>query len=63
MFDIKIERDSIYALKVKEGPDILFLGGNAFLYRENEIRTAELVQMIVHFYNKARKPSFITRKT
>ncbi|KAI4370445.1 hypothetical protein MLD38_018799 [Melastoma candidum] len=63
-FDINIERDLAYALKVKEGPQILFLRGNRILYRENEIRTAdELVQMIAHFYYKARKPSFITRKT
>lgn len=56
--DINIERDMAYALKVKEGPQILFLRGNRILYREKEFRTAdELVQMIAHFYYKAKKPS------
>ncbi|KAM7527327.1 hypothetical protein LguiB_030737 [Lonicera macranthoides] len=56
--DINIERDLAYALKIKEGPQILFLRGNMILYREKQIRTAdELVQMIAHFYYKARKPS------
>lgn len=59
--DINIERDMAYALKVKEGPQILFLRGNRILYREKEFRTAdELVQMIAHFYYKAKKPSCMT---
>ncbi|KAI5656902.1 hypothetical protein M9H77_25695 [Catharanthus roseus] len=58
--DINIERDLAYALKVKEGPQILFLRGNRILYREREVRTAdELVQMIAHFYYNAKKPSCI----
>lgn len=32
--DINIERDMAYALKVKEGPQVLFLRGNRILYRE-----------------------------
>lgn len=32
--DINIEKDLAYALKVKEGPQILFLRGNRILYRE-----------------------------
>lgn len=59
--DINIERDLAYALKIKECPQILFLRGNRILYREKKIRTAnELVQMIAHFYYKAKKPSFMT---
>ncbi|XP_074367024.1 thioredoxin-like fold domain-containing protein MRL7 homolog, chloroplastic isoform X2 [Apium graveolens] len=59
--DINIERDMAYALKVKEGPQVLFLRGNRILYREKEFRTAdELVQMIAHFYYKAKKPSCMT---
>ncbi|PON34188.1 Thioredoxin-like fold containing protein [Trema orientale] len=58
--DINIERDLAYALKVKEGPQILFLRGNRILYRETEIRKAdELVQMIAHFYYNAKRPSWI----
>lgn len=58
--DINIERDLAYALKVKECPQILFLKGNRILYREKEFRSAdELVQMIAHFYYKAKKPSCI----
>lgn len=60
--DINIERDLAYALKVKECPQILFLLGNRILYRETEFRTAdELVQMIAHFYYKARRPSWIDK--
>ncbi|WOH01793.1 hypothetical protein DCAR_0521178 [Daucus carota subsp. sativus] len=56
--DINIEKDMAYALKVREGPQILFLRGNRILYREKEFRSAdELVQMIAHFYYKAKKPS------
>lgn len=58
--DINIERDLAYALKVKDCPQILFLRGHRILYREKEFRTAdELVQMIAHFYFKAKKPSCI----
>ncbi|PIN17145.1 hypothetical protein CDL12_10190 [Handroanthus impetiginosus] len=58
--DINIERDLAYALKVKDGPQILFLRGNKILYREKDIRTAnELVQMIAYFYYNSKKPSFI----
>ncbi|KAK9756867.1 hypothetical protein RND81_01G126000 [Saponaria officinalis] len=58
--DINIERDLAYALKVKQCPQILFLRGQSVLYRETEHRTAdELVQMIAHFYYKARKPSWM----
>ncbi|XP_024019169.1 thioredoxin-like fold domain-containing protein MRL7, chloroplastic [Morus notabilis] len=58
--DINIERDLAYALKVKEGPQILFLRGNRILYREKEFRTAdELVHMIAHFYYNAKRPSWI----
>ena len=32
--DINIERDLAYALKVNEGPQVLFLRGNRILYRE-----------------------------
>lgn len=32
--DINIEKDLAYALKVREGPQILFLRGNKILYRE-----------------------------
>ncbi|XP_050206350.1 thioredoxin-like fold domain-containing protein MRL7 homolog, chloroplastic [Mercurialis annua] len=55
--DINIEKDLAYALKVKEGPQILFLRGNRIVYREREFRTEdELVQMIAHFYYNAKKP-------
>ncbi|XP_011014764.1 PREDICTED: uncharacterized protein LOC105118493 [Populus euphratica] len=58
--DINIERDLAYALKVKEGPQILFLRGNRILYREKEFRTAdELIQIIAHFYYNAKKPSCV----
>ncbi|KAF5459401.1 hypothetical protein F2P56_023352 [Juglans regia] len=58
--DINIERDLAYALKAREGPQILFLRGNRILYREKEFRTAdELVQMIAHFYYNAKRPSWI----
>lgn len=32
--DINIEKDLAYALKVKEGPQILFVRGNRILYKE-----------------------------
>ncbi|KAK6937742.1 hypothetical protein RJ641_031250 [Dillenia turbinata] len=58
--DINIERDLAYALKANECPQILFLRGSKVLYREKGFRTAdELVQMIAHFYYKARKPSWV----
>ncbi|KAK9082775.1 hypothetical protein Scep_029246 [Stephania cephalantha] len=58
--DINIERDLAYALKVREGPELLFLKGNRILYREKEIRTAdELIHMIAHFYYNAKRPSCI----
>ncbi|XAR54343.1 hypothetical protein NMG60_11029423 [Bertholletia excelsa] len=58
--DMNIETDLAYALKVRECPQILFLRGNQILYREKEIRTSdELVQMIAHFYYKAKKPSWV----
>ncbi|KAK9146159.1 hypothetical protein Sjap_006062 [Stephania japonica] len=58
--DINIERDLAYALKVREGPELLFLRGNRILYREKEIRTAdELIHMIAHFYYNAKRPSCI----
>lgn len=58
--DINLERDMAYALKVKEGPQILFLRGNRIVYREKAIRTADqLVQMIAHFYYNAKKPSWV----
>ncbi|KAJ4726936.1 Thioredoxin-like protein [Melia azedarach] len=60
--DINIERDLAYALKVKECPQILFLLGNRIMYREKEFRTAdELVQMIAHFYYKAKRPSWVDK--
>ncbi|XP_022758477.1 thioredoxin-like fold domain-containing protein MRL7, chloroplastic isoform X2 [Durio zibethinus] len=60
--DINIERDLAYALKVRECPQILFLRGNQFVYREKEFRTAdELVQMIACFYYNAKKPSWIDK--
>ncbi|XP_044494268.1 thioredoxin-like fold domain-containing protein MRL7, chloroplastic [Mangifera indica] len=60
--DINIERDLAYALKVKDCPQILFLLGNVVMYREKEFRTAdELVQMIAHFYYKAKRPSWINK--
>ncbi|KAL6953253.1 Thioredoxin-like fold domain-containing protein mrl7, chloroplastic [Sarracenia purpurea var. burkii] len=59
--DINIEKDLAYALKVRDCPQVLFLRGNRILYREKEIRTAdELVQMIAHFYYKAKKPSWVS---
>lgn len=62
--DINIERDLAYALKIKECPQILFLRGNRILYREKEFRTSdELVQMIAHFYYKAKKPSWTSGAT
>ncbi|KAJ0054723.1 hypothetical protein Pint_01691 [Pistacia integerrima] len=61
--DINIERDLAYALKVKECPQILFLLGSRIMYREKEFRTAdELVQMIAHFYYKAKRPSWINKE-
>ncbi|KAL4588033.1 hypothetical protein LXL04_000911 [Taraxacum kok-saghyz] len=58
--DMNIETDLAYALKVRECPQILFLRGNRILYREPEIRSAdELVQMIAHFYYKARRPAWM----
>ncbi|KAH6813755.1 polyadenylate-binding protein 2-binding protein [Perilla frutescens var. frutescens] len=58
--DINIEKDLAYALKVREGPELLFLRGNKILYREKDIRSAdELVQMIAYFYYNAKKPSCI----
>ncbi|KAL9239057.1 hypothetical protein vseg_013412 [Gypsophila vaccaria] len=58
--DINIEKDLAYALRVKQCPQILFLRGQSVLYRETEHRTAdELVQMIAHFYYKAKKPSWM----
>lgn len=58
--DINIEKDLAYALKVREGPQILFLRGNKILYREKDARSAdELVQMIAHFYYNAKKPACI----
>ncbi|KAK2984612.1 hypothetical protein RJ640_029118 [Escallonia rubra] len=62
--DINIERDLAYALKVKECPQILFLRGQRILYREKQFRTAEeLVQMIAHFYYKAKKPACMSGAT
>ncbi|KAK4743930.1 hypothetical protein SAY87_010242 [Trapa incisa] len=58
--DFNIERDLAYALKVKNCPQVLFLRGNKILYRETEFRTSDdLIQMIAHFYYKAKKPSCI----
>ncbi|XP_071689553.1 thioredoxin-like fold domain-containing protein MRL7, chloroplastic [Rutidosis leptorrhynchoides] len=58
--DMNIETDLAYALKIRECPQLLFLRGNRIIYREPHIRTAdELVQMIAHFYYKARKPSWL----
>nr|GEU60744.1 thioredoxin-like fold domain-containing protein MRL7, chloroplastic [Tanacetum cinerariifolium] len=58
--DMNIETDLAYALKVRECPQLLFLRGNRIIYREPQIRTAdELVQMMAHFYYKARKPSWM----
>nr|XP_043610153.1 thioredoxin-like fold domain-containing protein MRL7, chloroplastic [Erigeron canadensis] len=58
--DMNIETDLAYALKIRECPQLLFLRGNRIIYREPQIRTAdELVQMIAHFYYKARKPSWM----
>ncbi|KAI3668001.1 hypothetical protein L6452_43072 [Arctium lappa] len=58
--DMNIETDLAYALKVRECPQLVFLRGNRIIYRESEIRTAdELVQMIAHFYYKAKKPSWM----
>ncbi|KAJ0972242.1 hypothetical protein J5N97_020201 [Dioscorea zingiberensis] len=58
--DINIETDLAYALKVREGPQLLFLRGNRILYREKEFRTSEeLVQMIAHFYYNAKRPSWV----
>ncbi|CAH8340717.1 unnamed protein product [Eruca vesicaria subsp. sativa] len=60
--DLNIETDLAYALKAKECPQILFLRGNRILYREKEFRTADdLVQMIAHFYYKAKRPSWIDK--
>ncbi|KAL5796482.1 hypothetical protein ACOSQ2_001302 [Xanthoceras sorbifolium] len=60
--DINIERDLAYALKAKECPQILFLHGTRIMYREKEFRTAdELVQMIAHFYYKAKVPSWVDK--
>ncbi|CAN7057203.1 unnamed protein product [Brassica oleracea var. botrytis] len=60
--DLNIETDLAYALKAKECPQILFLRGNRILYREKEVRSAdELVQMIAHFYYKAKRPSWIDK--
>ncbi|ESQ54387.1 hypothetical protein EUTSA_v10025681mg [Eutrema salsugineum] len=60
--DLNIETDLAYALKAKECPQILFLRGNRILYREKDYRTAdELVQMIAHFYYKAKRPSWIDK--
>lgn len=58
--DINIETDLAHALKVREGPQLLFLKGNRILYREKEFRTSEeLVQMIAHFYYNAKRPSWV----
>ncbi|KAK1428424.1 hypothetical protein QVD17_17258 [Tagetes erecta] len=58
--DMNIETDLAYALKVRECPQILFLRGNRVIYKESQPRTAdELVQMIAHFYYKAKKPSWM----
>ncbi|XP_023743380.1 thioredoxin-like fold domain-containing protein MRL7, chloroplastic [Lactuca sativa] len=58
--DMNIETDLAYALKIRECPQLLFLRGNRIIYREPQIRTAdELVQMIAHFYYKARRPSWM----
>ncbi|XP_010438425.1 PREDICTED: uncharacterized protein LOC104722021 [Camelina sativa] len=60
--DLNIETDLAYALKAKECPQILFLRGNRILYREKDFRTAdELVQMIAHFYYKAKRPSWVDK--
>uniref|UniRef100_A0A1J3IDZ7 Thioredoxin-like fold domain-containing protein MRL7, chloroplastic n=1 Tax=Noccaea caerulescens TaxID=107243 RepID=A0A1J3IDZ7_NOCCA len=60
--DRNIETDLAYALKAKECPQILFLRGNRILYREKDFRTAdELVQMIAHFYYKAKRPSWVDK--
>ncbi|KAI3829777.1 hypothetical protein L1987_03905 [Smallanthus sonchifolius] len=58
--DMNLETDLAYALKVRECPQILFLRGNRIIYRETQSRTAdELVQLIAHFYYKAKKPSWM----
>ncbi|CAL0329867.1 unnamed protein product [Lupinus luteus] len=58
--DINIERDTAYALKVRECPQILFLRGHKILYREKGLRTKdELVEMIAFFYYNAKKPAWI----
>ncbi|KAE9601187.1 hypothetical protein Lal_00023828 [Lupinus albus] len=58
--DFNIERDTAYALKVRECPQILFLRGNKILYREKGLRSKdELVQMIAFFYYNAKKPAWI----
>ncbi|XP_019086212.1 PREDICTED: uncharacterized protein LOC104720088 [Camelina sativa] len=60
--DLNIETDLTYALKAKECPQVLFLRGNRILYREKDFRTAdELVQMIAHFYYKAKRPSWVDK--
>lgn len=60
--DINIERDLAYALKVRQGPQLLFLRGQRILYRELELRTSdELVQMIAFFYYNAKKPSWVDK--
>ncbi|KAL2941746.1 Thioredoxin-like fold domain-containing protein MRL7 chloroplastic [Bienertia sinuspersici] len=58
--DINIEKDLAYALKVRQGPQILFLRGQKILYRECEMRTSdELVQMIAFFYYNSKRPSWV----
>ncbi|KAK9057394.1 hypothetical protein SSX86_022229 [Deinandra increscens subsp. villosa] len=58
--DMNLETDLAYALKVRECPQILFLRGNRIVYRESKSRTSdELVQLIAHFYYKAKKPSWM----
>ncbi|XP_076945299.1 thioredoxin-like fold domain-containing protein MRL7, chloroplastic [Bidens hawaiensis] len=58
--DMNLETDLAYALMVRDCPQILFLRGNRIIYRETQSRTAdELVQLIAHFYYKAKKPSWM----
>ncbi|KAG2319368.1 hypothetical protein Bca52824_012581 [Brassica carinata] len=56
--DLNIETDLAYALKAKECPQILFYGETGFCTGE---RFDELVQMIAHFYYKAKRPSWIDK--
>lgn len=49
-FDVNIEKDLAYALKVKECPQLLFLRGQKIMYREKGNVNVLFLVMEVYFF-------------